>query len=55
MNQALINVPMMHAHRNNPMQQQNTMNTMIAMIPITKLMFSIIHSNLTLARNMGKN
>ena len=44
MNQALINVPMMHAHRNNPTQQQNTMNTMIAIVPIIKFIFSIIHS-----------
>ena len=44
MNQALINVPMMHAHRNTPMQQQNTMNTMIAIVPITKYIYSIIRS-----------
>ena len=31
----------MHAHRNNPTQQQNTANTMIAIVPITKFIFSI--------------
>ena len=44
MNQALINVPMMHAHRNNPTQQQNTMKTIIAIVPIAKYIYSIIRS-----------
>ena len=38
-----MNVAMMHAQMNNPTQQQNTMNNMSAIIPITKLMFSIIN------------
>ena len=44
MNQALINVAMMHAQINNPTQQQNTMNTMIAIVPIAKYIYSIIRS-----------
>lgn len=39
-----MNVAMMHAHRNNPTQQQNTMNNMSAIIPIIKFIFSIIRS-----------
>ena len=44
MNQALINVPMTHAQMNNPTQQQNTTNTMIAIVPIAKYIYSIIRS-----------
>ena len=40
----------MHAHMNNPIQQQNTINTMSAIIPIIKLICSIIHSNLSPVR-----
>lgn len=55
MNQAFINVAMMHAHRNNPTQQQNTANTMIAIVPITKFIFSIPHSNQSFARMKDNN
>ena len=36
MNQALINVAMIHAQMNNPTQQQNTANMIIAIVPIVK-------------------
>ena len=31
-----MNIDMMHAQMNNPTQQQNTANTMIAIVPIAK-------------------